>query len=532
MIEATPGGGKKTSLPARGEAGTSSQQNRGRVRAVAVNPPEPLDEEHLPPSRPVYGEDSLETERIQKRLKPVKVVSAAKPPDSALQVPKQRGSVPVQSTNLPQEESNSARAIREKERVLVAAGLVTQQKLARIGAGNDFVFRCPVCSGQNQCVIADCGGQFPCSSCGALLLLPLADTGERIRVVSLPKKKADAGELPALELPDERSSEGRSREARFQAIEELLPEGEEAGLEWGLEKKEMAPEKRKRAATWLWFALPLVFVSAIILVRQIFSSSGRSAGEASTPSENELVAPSGEINWNELSAARKYLLADRTLRGYLDAPDLAAKAAFTRRGAADATRMADYYKRKGSYEPETRVHGPVQDIILHEEKTVGGKVFQLAGVRFAESVQGVYALERTAFGYLVDWEYSEGYGEMSFTELIANPPSKPVLMRGHLSETSYFSDGFDETGYRAFNMADPLKELTVLVFAARNSPVEEALARAWYDAVLDTIGDPTSPGSGELDFVLRVRHEVGNDRKGFVIDEVLIRGWIVPDETK
>lgn len=440
--------------------------------------------------------------------------------------------MPVQTKKVPQEQSGPERALRERERVLKAAGLLSQQKLARIGSGDDVVFRCPACSSQNQCSVGDCGSEFPCCNCGAVLFLPAVDGGEWIKVVSLPKKRADSAELPPLELPGERSSEGRSREARFQAIDELLPDSEEEGLAWGLENREMAPDKRHRANRWLWFAVPLFLGLAAILVRQVFSTSGRSEGASGQLEESELVTPSGEINWDTLPATRKYLLVDRTLRAYLDAPDLETKSEHTRGGRASLERMSGYYQRAGAYEPETRVHGRVSDILLQEEKSVGGKIFQIVTARFAESRQGVYALERMADGYLVDWEYSEGYGEMGFAELSQKLPEKPVLLRVHLSETSYFADGFDEVNYRAFNMADPFKERTLLVFAPRHSEVEEALARAWNDAVLDSIGDPTSPGQGELDFVLRVRHENESNRKGFVIDEVLMRGWIVPHEPK
>ena len=527
-----PGDRGRPSLPGRGAGGSGSPGKAGKFRALPVNPREAAPPAGVSDAKRAPAETSPSNKRIDKRLKPVKVVNVPKAVEPSRPANGARGPLPAESRNVPPEQNATARALREKERVLKAAGLVSHQKLARIAGGDDVVFRCPACSEQNQCVVADCGSDFSCSRCGAVLWLPEPDAGEWIKVVSLPKKKAGAGELPPLELPGERSSGGRSREARFQAIDELLPDAEEGGLSWGLEKSEMAPEKRRRAGTWLWFAVPLFLLCAAILVRQIFSTSGRAEGAAGSRDEAELVSPSGEINWDTLPAARKYLLVDQTLRAYLQAPDLETKAARSRWGRASLDRMSAYYQRTGVYEPETRVHGAVSDILLQEEKVVGGKFFQIVAARFAGASQGVYALERTSEGYLVDWEYSEGYGEMSFAELAEKRPAQPVLLRVHLSETSYFADGFDEATYRAFNMVDPFKQQTLLVFVPRHSEVEEALARAWNDAVLDSIGDPTNPGRGELDFVLRVRHENESNRKGFVIDEVIMRGWIVPHESK
>jgi hypothetical protein len=532
--DAAPREGKTSSLPGRGEGGGTSREDRIHFRALPPPLQGPITENPAPVPKAILPEASNATDRKRggKRLKPVKVVTVSKADEPVPSPEKEEGTAPVERNNLPREQGASALTLRENERVLIAAGLISHQKVARLGGGGDVVFRCPVCSAQNQAEIANCGGEIACSDCGAVLLLPEMDSTERIRVVSLPKQKADDAESKTLELPDERSSEGRSGEARFQAIEELLPEGDEGILAWGLEKSEMAPDKQRRSAAWLWFGVPLFLIAAAILVRQIFLTYGRAEGEVKTPGEFELVAPSGEVQWDALPAARKFLLVDQCLRAYLDAPDLAAKAALSRGGAAMEARMAAFYQREGGYEPETRQHGEVRHILLQREKSIGGKLFQFVNVRFAESSQGVFALERTPHGYLVDWDYAEGYGEMTLPEMIANPPEKPVLLRVHLSETLYFADGFDQAGYRAFTMTDRFREKSVQVFAPRKSKVEDALARAWNDALLDTIGDPNAAGSGELDFVLRVRHENAPPRMGFVIDEVLMRGWIVPEEPK
>lgn len=529
---------ERTSLPGRGERAASSRDERMRFRPSPFQTPSE-EKTSAPAPKAVLPEFARDTNLGDKRLKPVKVVTVAKPEEPPPSSP---------STPVPVEKPSPARLaagkidgrkkrplppdFREKERVLIAAGLVSHQKLARIGSGGDLVFRCPVCSTQNQCHVADCDHEFACIECGTQLLLPKADSGERIRVVSLPKKKAETGDLPPLELPGERSSEGRSHDARFQAIDDLLPEGEEGTLAWGLEKAELEPEKTTRSGLWLWFAVPLFLLAAALLVWQLFSSAGRSGGSPSDRQEQALVEPSGEIDWNSLSPARRYMLVDQCLRAYLNAPDLKTKAALTRGGPSDEARMAAYYESKGGYEAESRARGPVRNILLDRETIVGGQPLQLAAVRFDGSPQATYALEMTPSGYLVDWEHAEGYGEMNFDALMATPPEKPALLRVHLSETNYFENGFDAKDYRAFNMADPAKERTIIVFARRNSGVEKALARAWNDAVLDSIGDPTNPGNGELDFVLRIRHQNDPQPKGFVIDEVLIRGWILPDKLK
>lgn len=484
--------------------------------------------------RAILPEAPRKKNELAERRKPVVVVPVPRPtepppPSEPAVAPEV---APAPPAKLPKEHRVMARAIGEKERVFIAAGLVSHQGVARLGQGSEVVFRCPVCSEQVHCEAEDCGREFTCPSCSALLHLPLPEGGGKVRVVSLPKQKVETPGLPPLELPQERSSEGRSHDAQFQAVEELLPEGEEGTLEWGLEKSGDMPEKVRRSRVWVWVGIPLLLLAGGFVFRQTLTSAARASAGSAMPKTESLRAPSGAIDWDHLPATRKYLLVEQTLRSYLEAPDIASKARFTRGGPAAETKMTAYYNRSGGYEPETRIHGRIKDIVLREEREIGGKRFQLATVRFEESGGGIYALERAGEGYLVDWEYAVGYGEVAFAAMVENPPAVPVVLRVYLNESLFFSDGFDEGSFRVFEMSDPSRERTLPVFARRNSPVEEALREAWNNAVLDNIGRHGGAGSAQLDFVLRVRHENEASRRGFVIDEVLVRGWIVPEETK
>lgn len=475
---------------------------------------------------------------LAERRKPVKAVPVPVPPQPSRETPPAAEppvarAIPVEvPKKLAKGERVMARTISEKERVFIAAGLVSHQGVARLGDGTGVVFRCPVCEEQIHADVSDCDGEYGCPACEAVLHLPAPDGSGKVRVVALPKQKAAAPGLPPLELPDERSADGRSHDARFQAVDELLPDGEEGTLAWGLEKTEIQPVPRRRARAWVIFGVPLVLLAAGFLLRQTLSSAGRATGEATAPAGGALAAPAEGIDWRKLSATRKFLLIEQRLRAYLEAPDIAAKAPLTRGGNEAEAIMSAFYHRTGGYEPETRVYGAVKDVVLRDERTIGGKVFQMVSVRFEQAGGGIYALEQTPTGYLVDWEYAVGYGEVAFPALLANPPAVPVLMRIYLSESLFFSDGFDEREYRSFDMADASRERSIPVFVRRNSPPEDALREAWNNAVLDNIGRSGGSGSSQLDFVVRVRHENEGGRKGFVIDEVLVRGWIVPEDTK
>lgn len=429
----------------------------------------------------------------------------------------------------PRELHRMARAMDERQRLLLASGLGGGTGLARVAGSDTLAFRCPACLQQVACTTQDAGRGMECPFCQAMLRLPPVDGAGRVELLSATLVSGSGTDVTKARLPELRDEEeGRSGTALFQERHLIAPREVEGTDDWGLDHATRV-ENVRRSRAWRWLLPMLVVIGLASWVLVKHRDAARATVEEQSPGEAASGTAVGPEDWDQMSPRRFFLAADAKIRAYLGAPTIEGKLAHVRHAGEEMLRkMRIHYDRRGGYAPETDRNGPVQTIALGEERTVGGCKFQMVIVGFRDGGKGIYALGLEQGRLVVDWEYSVGYGEVTIPDLWAERPIVPVLMRVYLTEGRYFSDGFEETLYRHFDLTTAsVAEKAIPVYARRGGGVEAALHEAWFDASIDAIGKEGRV-SRRLDFVVRIRYENAEGHAGFVIDEVLARGWILP----
>ena len=431
---------------------------------------------------------------------------------------------------LGKEAHRMARAMDERQRLLLASGLSGGAGLARVAGTDTVAFRCPACFQQVVCSVSDAGGGMECPECRAVLRLPALDSSARVEVVSAGSlSHTQAGPAKAV-LPDLRDEEeGRSSKPVFQEAVGL-PASKIEGLDdWGLDQPARVANAR-RSRAWKWM-VPLSVLLGLcvwyVLGSKLPSRTSAHEGAGTEEADPEAGKP---INWATISSRKLYQLCDERIRAYLDAPTLEEKVRHVR-GASDQMlrKMKTYYASRGGYEAETSSEGAPLLTLMIEERHVGGRIFQVMNVQFSkEGHSGAYVLAREDDRLAVDWEYCVGFGEVTIAELWEERPALPVQLRVYLREGLFFGDGFREEEYRQFDLEGPRPgERVIPVYAPRGSVVEQALRDAWLDASVKTLGGPRNTGQ-KVDVTLKIHYDNADGHSGFLIDEVVARGWIVP----
>ena len=489
---------------------------------------------------PVVGERGKATlPRAPKRDKQpakkpvvVKRPAVAITPDSAASAPSREpphdASAPATGDDKKEVKSLS-RSEDESKRLFMAAGIGARQGVARVSWSDQLVFRCPVCEQQLQCSDDFIGKLFECDTCHAELRIPVPESGEKIELIRSGSPRPDGALMPLVDLPGERGNDGPAGKPTYQTKDELMPADDEGLYEWGLEKADVLDDVPRRSRGWLWIAALLLLPLTGFLVFQTYSSAGRSVGQSAEADGPNPGQGTNGMDWDAIPPITRFVMADSAIRAFLHATDLEAKAKVTRHGPEIVTRMTEYYQRNGGYQPETHKFGNILGVALGDQRMIGGTMVQMVKVNFAKGNAGVYALVGGARGYEVDWEYAVGFGDMSFGELCEAKPAQAVMMRVYLEEDVFFDKGFDRSKFRQFNMTDTENVRVASVFVERGTAVEAAIREAYREEVVRALIQDGSRGNKKLDFTIRLHYEIDGDRRGFVIDEVLSRGWILPE---
>ncbi|MFM2169181.1 MAG: hypothetical protein RIS79_3552 [Verrucomicrobiota bacterium] len=140
-------------------------------------------------------------------------------------------------------------------------------------------------------------------------------------------------------------------------------------------------------------------------------------------------------------------------------------------------------------------------------------VLLLTTLRLADGSHRPVAMEKKNGRYLLDWESLTGWCEASFTELLARPSGKTVLLRAHCSPSSAKAPYGTEKGL-ALVLSHPAETLSLSAFAAedllQSSEAGKALAMA-----------------RDTPFTLRVMADTEHAPKGWArVVEVVCTGWV------
>lgn len=140
-------------------------------------------------------------------------------------------------------------------------------------------------------------------------------------------------------------------------------------------------------------------------------------------------------------------------------------------------------------------------------------VLLLTTLRLADGSHRAVAMEKKNGRYLLDWESLTGWCEASFTELLARPSGKTVLLRAQCSPSSAKAPFGTEKGV-ALVLSHPAERLSLSAFAP-----EELLQSSAAGKALATARDTP--------FTLRVMADTEHAPEGWArVVEVICTGWV------
>ena len=130
------------------------------------------------------------------------------------------------------------------------------------------------------------------------------------------------------------------------------------------------------------------------------------------------------------------------------------------------------------------------------------------------------AMERTADGYLIDWESWVGWSELDWGDLFKTRPTQPVEVRVVCQKDSYYNRLFRDDG----------KWLAVKM----EHPGSDRLLYGYIDSETTTLtslmGDLKS--GGQVPVTIKVRFPEGSVADNqVVIEEYIQHGWVRPSES-
>lgn len=123
---------------------------------------------------------------------------------------------------------------------------------------------------------------------------------------------------------------------------------------------------------------------------------------------------------------------------------------------------------------------------------------------------------------MLDWEASEGIGEVQIAELHGGAGGQGGVVRATIRPSTFHTADFPEDGYRSYQLSDAAGKHSVWGFAPQGSPVAEAL-----DAEFNE-GSVLFERNEEIRAAVRLAGSAGGSGKCYEITEMLHKGWVTP----
>lgn len=132
--------------------------------------------------------------------------------------------------------------------------------------------------------------------------------------------------------------------------------------------------------------------------------------------------------------------------------------------------MKDYYEVQGASDPL-----PGALVSKARYQIDGTEILYLSYASNRPTGSLEIAMPRGPQGkFLVDWESLTGYGEMSFQELRAKRPTKPVLMRTYVRLFEYYNYEFsDSKKYLCIKLLSESGDNSVYAYCGRGTPLAQ-----------------------------------------------------------
>jgi hypothetical protein len=159
------------------------------------------------------------------------------------------------------------------------------------------------------------------------------------------------------------------------------------------------------------------------------------------------------------------------LRRFLAASLVEEKYALVRPGPGVLERMQEFYRRHPDEGPEFVLQSA-------EPGHTGPDFCLLRGMDGMGKPLDVL-VEKTSAGYLIDWRFLTGSGDMDWADWLASRPEFPVVMRAEAFAGSYYAPPFtDAEKYVSVRLTDLRDQHTVWAYVERESPTGIDLALA------------------------------------------------------
>lgn len=123
---------------------------------------------------------------------------------------------------------------------------------------------------------------------------------------------------------------------------------------------------------------------------------------------------------------------------------------------------------------------------------------------------------------VLDWEATEGIGDLQVLQLKKGAEAKDATVRVHISPSSYYNPDFPEEKYRSYKLEGKADEAIAWGYMALDSPAAEALKQELNE---DSF---IMEESSETKLTLKVTGPVRPGSNQYLITEMLHKDWVSP----
>ncbi|PAW75680.1 MAG: hypothetical protein B9S38_00865 [Verrucomicrobiia bacterium Tous-C4TDCM] len=209
--------------------------------------------------------------------------------------------------------------------------------------------------------------------------------------------------------------------------------------------------------------------------------------------------------------------AEKLLERYAAATSLEQVLPLVRDAEQVKERMARLWKPWGT-DPMLAAGGEITCFVLEESARAG---ISLKGYKGDFSPFDMVFI-REGEGLTLDWEASQGIGEVQIAELLEGAAAEDRVVRGIIQPAEFYSQAFPESRFRSFRLVDAGGDLFVWVFAPLDSAVASVLKTEFNEGSLLLEKSVQIPAS------VRLSGTGGSSGKCYEITEMLHKGWVRP----
>jgi len=304
---------------------------------------------------------------------------------------------------------------------------------------------------------------------------PTENAAQGLRIESNVARREAGDESPGLEVQEisgsvirlEQTPQGPPKVARQVVFQERQAEGNKTlgeGRDWGIAKK----------FSLKWAVLMGTGITSVIILSLMMLPSINKANAARTPLpeqgmkviENENVEGMDAVN----ALIAKQPEAEQIFRSYL-----------TARVAGEALPLLlDADSVSGIFRSNWRQAGigkdwvPPQDTAWQVMKS-SGRPYALLEGELPDFSKFSACFVTKEGKLLLDWKATTGYGTATFEEL-AKKQGDSAEIRGHLSQTNFYTTTWPEQEYQSYQLLAPVGETSVWCYARRTEAAGGACA--------------------------------------------------------